>query len=65
MATVPKVKKSRSNTRSRRANWKASAVGTIKCPSCGADTLPHRACVSCGTYKKKAYKAAEKPELQK
>ena len=38
---VPKRKMSRSNTRSRRANWKATAVATTTCPQCKAPTQPH------------------------
>jgi large subunit ribosomal protein L32 len=55
MATVPKVKKSRSNTRSRRANWKASVTNTIECPNCHAQKLPHTVCPECNTYKKRTY----------
>ncbi|MFI7605547.1 50S ribosomal protein L32 [Micromonospora sp. NPDC049366] len=47
---VPKRKMSRSNTRSRRANWKASAVATVACPQCKSPKLPHAACSVCGTY---------------
>ena len=32
---VPKRKTSRSNTRSRRANWKAAPVTLTACPRCG------------------------------
>ena len=47
---VPKRKMSRSNTRSRRANWKVSAVATVECPQCKSPKLPHGACTVCGTY---------------
>ena len=47
---VPKRKMSRSNTRSRRANWKATAVKTVPCPQCKSPHLPHTACGVCGTY---------------
>jgi large subunit ribosomal protein L32 len=47
---VPKRKMSRSNTRSRRANWKATAVKTQPCPQCKSAKLPHAACSVCGTY---------------
>lgn len=52
MAT-PKRKMSRSNTRSRRAQWKASAPNLVTCPNrgCGEKTLPHTVCPSCGTYR--------------
>ncbi|EPH00260.1 ribosomal protein L32 [Propionibacterium sp. oral taxon 192 str. F0372] len=49
---VPKRKMSRSNTRSRRAQWKATAVQTVVCanPACRAKHLPHTACPACGQY---------------
>ena len=47
---VPKRKMSRSNTRSRRANWKATAGKTVACPQCKSPHLPHTACGVCGTY---------------
>jgi large subunit ribosomal protein L32 len=47
---VPKRKMSRSNTRSRRANWKAIPVATVACPQCRSPKLPHTACAVCGTY---------------
>jgi large subunit ribosomal protein L32 len=49
---VPKRKMSRSNTRHRRSQWKASAPALATCanPACGAKHLPHRACPSCGQY---------------
>jgi large subunit ribosomal protein L32 len=47
---VPKRRMSRSNTRSRRANWKATAVLTVPCPQCKSPKLPHAACSVCGTY---------------
>ena len=47
---VPKRKMSRSNTRSRRANWKASAPTLATCERCREQKLPHQACPNCGTY---------------
>jgi large subunit ribosomal protein L32 len=49
---VPKRKMSRSNTRHRRSQWKATAPGLVTCvnPACGAKHLPHRACGECGQY---------------
>lgn len=61
---VPKRKMSRSNTRSRRANWKAQPATTTACPQCGSATMPHTACPSCGTYKGRHYDAAERTDLQ-
>jgi large subunit ribosomal protein L32 len=61
---VPKRKTSRSNTRSRRANWKAHATALTTCARCSAPTRPHQACPSCGTYKGRHYAAAERSEHQ-
>jgi large subunit ribosomal protein L32 len=47
---VPKRRMSRSNTRSRRAQWKARPVRTEPCPQCREPKLPHAACQVCGTY---------------
>ncbi|MCL2316043.1 MAG: 50S ribosomal protein L32 [Actinomycetia bacterium] len=49
---VPKRKMSRSNTRSRRAQWKATPVTLVACanPACGARHLPHTVCPDCGQY---------------
>lgn len=49
---VPKRKMSRSNTRSRRAQWKTAAVALVTCanPACKAKHLPHTACPDCGQY---------------
>ncbi|HEY7988248.1 MAG TPA: 50S ribosomal protein L32 [Lapillicoccus sp.] len=61
---VPKRKTSRSNTRSRRANWKAAPVALTTCPQCGNPTQPHVACPSCGTYQGRHYATAERTEHQ-
>jgi large subunit ribosomal protein L32 len=49
---VPKRRMSRSNTRSRRAQWKASPPTLAVCPNraCGQPKLPHTACPTCGQY---------------
>jgi ribosomal protein L32 len=47
---VPKRRMSRSNTRSRRSQWKARAVSTVPCPQCQSPKLPHAVCGVCGTY---------------
>jgi large subunit ribosomal protein L32 len=47
---VPKRKMSRSNTRSRRSQWKATPVATVACPTCKQPTLPHTVCSECGNY---------------
>lgn len=49
---VPKRRMSRSNTRSRRAQWKTSAPNLVTCTNraCRKPKLPHVACPNCGTY---------------
>ncbi len=52
---VPKRKMSRSNTRARRSQWKATAptLSTCNNPACRAQKLPHVACPTCGTYNRR------------
>lgn len=51
---VPKVKISKSRTRSqRRTNMKLSLPQMSKCTECGELTPSHRVCVHCGYYKGK------------
>lgn len=50
---VPKRKSSRMKARQRKASHRYSGLEPIKCPSCGAANLPHRACAACGVYKGK------------
>jgi large subunit ribosomal protein L32 len=49
---VPKRRTSRSNTRSRRAQWKTTAPALAPCPNraCGKLKPPHIACPNCGQY---------------
>jgi len=49
---VPKRRMSRSNTRSRRAQWKTSAPNLVPCSNraCRQPKPPHLACPHCGTY---------------
>lgn len=46
----PKWKLSRMRTRRRRSHDALSAPNVVNCPSCKAPTLPHRLCLSCGSY---------------
>ena len=46
----PKRKMSRSNTRSRRAQWKTTAAPLAPCKRCREPKLAHVACPTCGTY---------------
>ena len=50
---VPKKKTSKCRSRIRRANsyYKMDAINMSTCESCGSQKLPHRVCLSCGTYK--------------
>ena len=50
---VPKRKMSRSNTRSRRAQWKTAAPVLAKCNQCRSPKLSHVACPTCGTYNRR------------
>ncbi|MHC4265894.1 MAG: 50S ribosomal protein L32 [Planctomycetota bacterium] len=45
---IPKRKKSRSNTRTRRAHQALSAINYSVCPKCDQAKLPHTACQNCG-----------------
>ncbi|SDE47026.1 50S ribosomal protein L32 [Auraticoccus monumenti] len=49
---VPKRKMSRSNTRHRRSQWKATVPVLVTCqnPACRAKHRPHTACAACGQY---------------
>ena len=47
---VPKRKVSKARRDKRRANWKLSVPGMVKCPQCQEYKLPHRVCMSCGSY---------------
>lgn len=49
---VPKKKKSKMKTRSRRAsNWTLAAPARSACPQCGEVKVPHTVCPNCGWYK--------------
>ncbi len=47
---VPKRKKSKSRTMSRRSTWKAQTPASSECPQCHSPKLPHRVCRECGFY---------------
>ena len=49
---VPKRKMSRSNTRSRRSQWKTTVPTLATCSNraCGELKPPHMACPTCGQY---------------
>ncbi|GAA2303843.1 MULTISPECIES: 50S ribosomal protein L32 [Glycomyces] len=48
---VPKRRMSRSNTRHRRSQWKATPIQLVECPQCHAKKRGHQVCEVCGTYK--------------
>lgn len=50
---VPKRKTSKARRDKRRANWKLTLPGVVKCPQCGEAKLSHRVCKHCGYYNKK------------
>jgi len=52
---VPKKKHSHARTASRKAKWLGalSVPNTTGCANCGETTLSHRACPSCGYYRKR------------
>jgi large subunit ribosomal protein L32 len=47
---VPKKKQSKTRTRKRAANWKATTPAYSACPQCRQPKLPHRVCPNCGYY---------------
>jgi large subunit ribosomal protein L32 len=59
---VPKRKMSRSNTRSRRAQWKAAPLTLSTCVKCRSAYLPHHACPTCGNYDNRRYPEALRSE---
>ncbi len=56
---VPKGKVSKARRDKRRANWKLTIPGMVKCPQCQEYMMPHRVCGSCGFYKGKQVVAKE------
>ena len=56
---VPKRKKGRAKTNSRRSSHSLNAVATQECPQCHEPKLPHHVCPHCGTYDGKQVIAVE------
>lgn len=57
----PTSKHSKSRRDKRRANWKITVPNFSVCPECQEPKLPHRVCMSCGTYNgKKILEVVEK-----
>ncbi len=46
----PTSRHSKSRKNKRRANWKISMPNIELCTECQEPKLPHRVCMSCGTY---------------
>ncbi|MEO1088633.1 MAG: 50S ribosomal protein L32 [Acidobacteriota bacterium] len=47
----PKTRISKARRDRRRAHHALARPGTATCDSCGEPKLPHRVCMSCGTYR--------------
>lgn len=48
---VPKRRTSTARKNKRRSSvWKMDAPTLVKCSNCGAYTVPHKVCSSCGYY---------------
>jgi len=50
---VPKKKQSHSRTAKRRAQHKIGTPAVNACPQCHSPKLPHAACPTCGTYRRR------------
>ncbi|PIT86262.1 MAG: 50S ribosomal protein L32 [Candidatus Magasanikbacteria bacterium CG10_big_fil_rev_8_21_14_0_10_43_6] len=48
---LPSQKRTNTSKKQRASHFALKTVNTIKCESCGAKTMPHKACVDCGSYK--------------
>lgn len=55
----PKHKISKSRRDKRRTHKKLTIPVYVLCPQCREPKLPHRACLSCGTYKGREVIAVE------
>jgi len=62
---VPFRKVSKTRKRLRNSHKKIDSNNITKCPNCGADIRPHRACSECGFYKGKNVIEKEIVEEQK
>jgi len=60
---VPKNKRPRSRTHSRRSQWKTTAPELVICPDCNTPKKSHIACPTCGKYKDRTYKKAIRSEF--
>jgi large subunit ribosomal protein L32 len=55
----PTNKTSKARTKKRRTHKGISAPASTLCPQCHEPKLPHRVCMSCGTYKGRAVVAVD------
>lgn len=57
----PTHRHTRARRDKRRANWKLAPQSIMLCPECEEPKLPHRVCLSCGSYSgKKIIEVVEK-----
>ena len=57
----PTSKHTKSRRDMRRANWRVTLNSFSICPDCQEPKMPHRVCMSCGTYNgKKILEVVEK-----
>ncbi|MFQ3611167.1 MAG: 50S ribosomal protein L32 [Fimbriimonadales bacterium] len=54
----PKRRHSHARGAKRRTHYKLEVPGLSRCKQCGAVQLPHRACPTCGYYRKRKYENA-------
>jgi len=60
----PKSRHTRTRRDKRRANWKLELSGLSVCPQCQEPKVPHRVCMSCGSYNgKKILEVVEKESV--
>ncbi len=60
----PTSRHTRARRDKRRANWKIQLSSLSVCPECQEPKLPHRVCMSCGSYNgKKILEVVEKESV--
>ncbi|MCC6485119.1 MAG: 50S ribosomal protein L32 [Armatimonadetes bacterium] len=50
---LPKRRHSKTRRDKRRTHYKLTPPAIVSCPSCGAPTVAHTACKSCGQYRRR------------
>jgi large subunit ribosomal protein L32 len=61
----PKTKRGSSSKKRRASHFALRALRAQPCNSCQSPTVPHQACPSCGTYKKRAVMNVEKRKTRR